>query len=509
MARYKKIDTSPRFLAVDLERQLVPGTFEHALHWIVEHELDLTGFDARYKNDLTGATAYPPALLLKVVLFAYSRGIVSSREIERACREQVTFIALSGDSAPHFTTLAAFISRLGDQIAPLFAQVLWLCDRQGLIGREMFAIDGVKLPGNASKTRSGTRADFQKQLAKLEAAASQMLTRHRENDTLSSEPTPEAKAAQRMAKIRQEAVKLRQWLDTHPEERKGASGKVVKSNRTDNESAKMATDKGVMQGYCGVAAVDARHQVIVEAQAHGTGSEQALLMPMVDATEHLRTDQTLITADAGYHSDANVTALALSSTPALIADNGMRKRDERFKDRDRYKAVPDPLYDKGARNAKPSGRYRPKDFIYNPEAGTCVCPAGKHLYQNGSHCIHNGLIGTKFQGARRDCVPCDHRDQCLRTPDKTPTRQVMFFRGKADPARVSYSEIMKRAIDSPEGRALYGQRFATVEPVFANIRHNKGLSRFTLRGRTKVDAQWKLFCMVHNIEKLARHGYGQ
>ncbi len=230
-------------------------------------------------------------------------------------------------------------------------------------------------------------------------------------------------------------------------------------------------------------------------------------MPVVEATRPLRTDRTLITADAGYHSDANMTALAISNTPALIADNGMRGRDERFKGRGKYKAAPDPLYDKGGMKAKPSGRYRPTDFAHDPEAGTCVCPAGKHLYQNGSNCIHNGMIGTKFQGAQRDCVPCDHRDKCLRTPDRTKTRQVMFFRGKADATKVNYSEIMKRAIDSPAGRALYGRRFATVEPVFANVRHNKGLDRFTLRGRQKVDTQWKLFCLVHNIEKLANHGY--
>ena len=80
-----------------------------------------------------------------------------------------------------------------------------------------------------------------------------------------------------------------------------------KSNRTDNESAKMATGKGVIQGYTGVAAVDARHQIIVEAQAHGTGSEQELLLPVVDgdAAAAARAD-TLITADAGYHSEANL-----------------------------------------------------------------------------------------------------------------------------------------------------------------------------------------------------------
>ena len=135
MARYKHIDTSPRFLAVDLEAQLLPGTLEHALNHLLDHEIDLSGFDARFANDDTGASAYPPAMLLKVVLLAYSRSIVSSRAIERACREHVTFIALSGDTCPHFTTIAAFISGLGELIGAVFKQVLLVCDTQGLLGR--------------------------------------------------------------------------------------------------------------------------------------------------------------------------------------------------------------------------------------------------------------------------------------------------------------------------------------------------------------------------------------
>ena len=508
MARYKHIDTSPRFIAVDLERQLLPGTFEHALNHLVDHQLDLSRFDARYKNDFTGASAYPPAMLLKVVLFAYSRGIVSSRDIERACREQVTFIALSGDTAPHFTTFARFVSTLGAEIAPLFKEVLLICDRQGLIGREMFAIDGVKLPSNASKARSGTRADFQRQAAKMEAAAQAMLARHRENDILPVEPALAEREARSIERLTREAAQLREWLTEHSGDRKGAKGKIIKSNRTDNQSAKMATSKGVIQGYTGVAAVDDKHQIIVEAQAHGTGSEQALLMPMVEATAPLCTPDTLITADAGYHSDANLKALAEQDRPALIADNQMRQRDERFKDQAKYKAQPDPLYDK-AHPKKSAGHYRPRDFDYDADAGTCRCPAGKLLYQNGSNCNHNGHLAVKFQGALRDCGPCALRDKCLRKPATTKTRQVSFFYGKTSGGKVSYIELMKRAIDSERGRRLYGGRFATVEPVFANLRHNKGLDRFTLRGQKKVDTQWKLFCLVHNIEKLAHHGYGQ
>ena len=506
MARYKVVDLSPKFLVVDLEKQLLPGSFAHAVHHLLEHDFDLSGFDARYRNDETGASAFPPGMLLKVILCAYAEGVVSSRGIERLCREHVTFIALSGDSAPHFTTLAAFVSGLGDDVARLFAQVLYLCDRQGLIGRTMFAIDGVKLPSNASKAKSGTRADFIRQADKLEAAAKAMLARHRQNDALSVEPVLAEKAARHIERLNEEAAQLRQWLTEHPHDRRGCKGAIRKSNRTDNESAKMATAKGVIQGYCGVAAVDGAHQIIVDAQAHGTGSEQELLLPVIKATEPLRTDQTVITADAGYHAETNLKSLAEENIPALIADNGMRKRDERFKDQAKYKTLPDPLYDK-AQPKKNARTYRPSDFTYDPDTGTCRCPAGNPLYQNGSNCIHNGYLSTKFSGTLRDCVPCDQREKCLRTPEKTKVRQVSFFRGKADATKVSYTDLMKRAIDSPEGRTLYGRRFATVEPVFGNLRHNKRLNRFTLRGQKKVDTQWKLFCLVHNIEKLAHHGY--
>jgi hypothetical protein len=113
----------------------------------------------------------------------------------------------------------------------------------------------------------------------------------------------------------------------------------------------------------------------------------------------------------------------------------------------------------------------------------------------------------KFQGAKRDCVPCALRAKCLRHPERTPTRQVAFFaKGQASP--LPFTERMKQAIDSERGRRLYARRIATVEPVFANLRHNKRLDRFTLRSQPKVNTQWHLYCLVHNIEKLAHHGYG-
>ena len=514
MARYKYIDTTPRFLPVDVAQQLLPGTFEHALNHLFDHAIDLSSFAARFRNDATGATAYPPALLLKVVLFAYSRGIVSSRGIERACQDHVTFIALCGDTAPHFTTIAHFVSTLGDDIARVFAAVVAICDAQGLIGREMFAIDGVKLPSNASKHRSGTRADFARQATKLEAATTRMVQRHRAADALPTEPELAVKAAQRIARLERDATQLHEWLAANPTDRRGPKGTLRKSNRTDNDSAKMATGKGVIQGYTGVVAVDARHQIIVEAQAHGTGAEQELLVPVVVAMREMLADHSLLTADAGYHSEANLQQLATLSVDALIADPGMRARDARFTTQgDHHQRAPDPLHDKSdPPPPREAAVYQPRDFTYDAAARTCVCPAGKSLYRKGSAIVTNGYLSAQFQGALRDCLPCAHRAHCLRTPDTTKVRHVAFIHGKVAghgraPTPENHSSRMRQRIDSPEGRRAYGQRFATVEPVFGNLRFNKGLDRFTLRGRSKVEGQWKLFCLVQNIEKLAHHGY--
>ena len=264
----------------------------------------------------------------------------------------------------------------------------------------------------------------------------------------------------------------------------------------------MATQKGVIQGYTGVAAVDAKHPIIIAAQAHGTGAEHALLMPIVEATAPVRQPHTLITADAGYHSLDNLVALDAANVEALLADNQMRKRDPRFAGQADYQAKPDSLYDKSGKPKKVPC-YAPTDFTHDPMAGTCVCPAGKSLYRHGSNCRINDRDAVRYQGAKRDCLPCSHRDRCLRTPDKTQTRQVAFFNDKNPTLAQRLAALMRERIDSEAGRAHYGQRFATVEPVFGNLRHNKRLSRFTLRGKDKVNGQWLLFSLVHNIEKLA------
>ena len=508
MARYKPQDRNSLMLPVVLSEQIVPGSFAFALDYLVDNELDLSAMDAKFKNDEVGASAYDPRVMLKVVLLAYSQGLISSRSIEQACARNVQFIAISGDSQSSHTHIAKFVSGLADQIKPLFSQVLMTCDAHGLIGREMFAIDGVKLPSNASKERSGTHEELRHRAKRLDQAADKILALHQTQDKQGSEEALEPKRQARINALRLEAARTREFLASN-RQRLSRKGQELKTNVTDPDSAKMATSKGVIQGYSAQAAVDSTHQIIIAADVIGSGSEQAMLLPMIEQASPYRTPNTLVTADAGYHSDANVQQLKDQCIPALIADNQMRKRDERLAGQDRYKAKPDPLYDK-----QPIGqvqmlkRFKPQDFSWDGD-NTCTCPAGKTLKQIGG-CYINSK-GQRYQliaAQPSDCKACILRDQCLYDPKSQGRRHVTKFEPTVqDP--LSAPARMRCAIDSDRGRQLYSQRIGTVEPVFGNIRHNKRLTRLNHRGCAKVNTQWNLYRMVHNIEKLAKTAMGQ
>lgn len=263
MARYKDYCyEQAKFIPVSFEKQILPGTFEYTLNRLIDQELDLSAFDGCYRNDDTGAPAYDPRILLKVVLFAYSRGIFSSRRVEQACRENVLFMALSADSQPHWTTIAEFISSRQVEIGVLFQEVLLVCDTLGLLGKELFAIDGCKLSSNAAKEWSGTHADLRSKQQKLQRVVRVMLERHREEDVRGGrEEAIREREQQYLATVRRRVRKIQAFLATQPENR-GPKGTLRQSNITDPESAKMKTSHGVVQGYNGLAVVDAKHQVV-------------------------------------------------------------------------------------------------------------------------------------------------------------------------------------------------------------------------------------------------------
>jgi transposase len=239
MARYKEYNYSQgKFIPVFFDKQILPGTFEHTLHYLIDQEIDLSIFEGRYNNDETGAPAYDPAILLKIILYAYSRGITSSRKIAQCCQENIIFMALSADTRPHFTTIADFIASLDREIIYLFLEVLMICDAMGLIGKEMFAVDGCKMPSNASKEWSGTKEELQHKKEKMEKAVRQIIQRHREMDATETNQQALAQEEQYVETLKKKARKIREWLKEN-DDKPGKQGQPLKSNLTDNESAKM------------------------------------------------------------------------------------------------------------------------------------------------------------------------------------------------------------------------------------------------------------------------------
>lgn len=215
MARFKPIDRYPRLLPVVLSEQIQPGCFEFALDHLIDNELDLSALDARFRNDETGASAYAPRVMLKIVLLAYSRGLISSRRIEAACLHNVQFIAISGDSQPSYTLIAKFVRELGDDIQALFTLVLLTCDRLGLIGRQMLAIHSVKLPANANKERSGVHAELAHRAELLDKAARKIIEAHQRQAASGDEPGTDEQRQARISALHKEAQATRDFIARH------------------------------------------------------------------------------------------------------------------------------------------------------------------------------------------------------------------------------------------------------------------------------------------------------
>lgn len=509
MARYRAYDyAQTQLVAVSLEEQLEPGTLEHTIHYVVQQRLKLAEFDRQRVNDETGAPGYDPRILLKAVLLGYARGLLSSRKLEAACRSHIMFMALTCGQTPDHSTIAEFVSGMGEErIASLFGQVLLVCEQEGLLGGTHFALDGYKLSSNAAKEWSGTHEDLRKKHAKLQELVRERVREHRRNDARKSRKARQQEGT-RIARLRRQAERIEAFLEAS-EPRIGRMGQEVQSNITDNESAKMKSSHGILQGYNANAMVDAQHQVIVHAQAFGEGDDGAVAEPMLQgATANLRAAgrgaaalaDAVVSADTSYFTTRNLEAFAAAKVDAYVPDQQFRQRDIRFADARRHRRPTD----KRKQQYKSKRRwFGPEDFKYDPKTERLICPAGVKLHRTGRNVLHGGHRVDSYRAAKSACLKCPLRLRCLQKPQSGNPRQVRVFHDRVTETLTSQ---MKDKIDMPKGRAIYSQRLGIVEPVFGHIAGHKRMNRSTLRGKTKVNIQWKLYCMVHNLEKVARYG---
>ena len=495
MAKFKRYDYSQKVLIpVSLQEQLVPGSLEFAIHTLIETRMDMSVFEGKYQNDATGRSAYDPKILLKVVLLGYARGLISSRQIERACGENVTFMALSGNQRPDHSTIAIFVSSMKDQILPLFCDILLVCEQENLLGGTFFALDGVKLPSNASKESSGTISELTKKKDKIQKKVKRLLKDQinadkDDDDDFSAPSTGE----RQVEKLQKQADRIEKWLKEN-DAKISSNGRELKSNLTDNDSALMLSSGGTIQGYNGQALVDDKHQIIVHGQAFGSGQDAKHLEPMVDGAKAnmQKIGQSadyfkgkILTADTNYHNQSNLKKCHDEQLDAYIPDLKFRNRDSRFATRPRNKP-------------KKRKKFVLEDFKHTKAADHYICPNGKVLKLNVKRHTSDHNIYRRYMAEEKDCAGCSLTHRCFYRKN-TKRRSLDIPIGAAS---TNFSKAMQNKIDSAKGRKIFPQRFAIVEPVFANIKTQKRLNRFTLRGKVKVNIQWMLYCMVHNIEKI-------
>ena len=484
MAKFKPYDYNQMLmLPVCLAEQILPNSLEHTIHTLIEYRIDMSVFDSRYDNDETGCHAYNPKVLLKVVLLGYARGLLSSRKLEKACRENILFMALSCGQAPDHSTIASFVSSMEKEILSVFQNILLVCDEQGLLGGTRFAIDGIKLPTNASKALSGTFDELHQKKTRLERRLTEMIKSHQANDHNSDNERAETnKKAQELEKT---IAKIERFLKEN--EPKPGKKRENKSNVTDNDSHLMKTSHGLIQGYNAQAMVDAESQVIVHADAGDGGEDDAHLgMMAVGAKENLvaigKSEDCLetaeIVADNNYFSPTNLQACLDEKLNAYIPDQQFRQRDPNLI------------------NGEP--RFSAADFTYDPKADTYTCPAGHALKWQSNVKRAGQKYYRSYTASEKACQGCQFRHRCL-VKKNAKKRVLCVFHDKT---LAECGREMIRKIDTDIGRQTYSKRLGIVEPVFANIREQKRMDRFLLRGKSKVNAQWVLYCIVHNIEKI-------
>jgi hypothetical protein len=400
-----------------------------------------------------------------------------------------------------YLTIAAFVSSMKDEIMPLFRDVLLVCEEEDLLGGTFFAIDGCRVSSNASKEWSGKISDLKRKKEKIEKKVEQLIKQQVEEDKRDDEDSRGSSGSlnreKQIERLNKQADRIKDFLkENRP--KIGRQGREIQSNITDNESCRMLSSHGTIQGYNAQALVDDKHQVIIHGEAFGEAQDHFLITPMLDgAKENIKeTGQgedyfkgKIITADSNYHDPGNLKKCEEEELDAYIPDKKFRKRDPRFKS-------------ERVSTRMKVGRFTLKDFVYDGSADEYHCPNGKALKLRAKKTVVDGVIYNSYISNEKDCTGCELKLKCMMNVNgkgRTLNVPIGYVPG-------NLSKAMADKIDSEKGRSIYSRRIAIVEPVFANITTHKRMDHFTLRGRIKANIQWLLYCMIHNIGKVMVYG---
>jgi len=501
-------------LPTNLEELIPENHLVRVVHEAIE-KMDLDPLLKRYKGG--GTSSYHPKMMLKVLVYAYTQRLYSSRRIAKALRENIHFMWISGNSRPDFRTINRFRGEvMRGIIQQVFASVLELLIEEGYVKLEHYFLDGTKIEANANRYSWVWAKSTRNYKRKLQENVKKLLD---EIEQVNEEEDEEYgdKDLEEMGedgpidadKLEKKIQELNERLKENPEDKKLA--KAVKKMREDylprqrkyeeqeskfqGRNSYSKTDEGatfmrmkedhmkngqLKPGYTilaqGNMQIGTENQFVVRYSVHQRPGDSGCLIPHLQALkEQLGRLPEKVVADAGYGSEENYAYLDGQGIEAYIKYNTFHL-EQKKREKDRFRAA---------------------NFPYDEANDEFICPAEKRLTYRWTepYQTENGFQTELRVFECKDCRGCELKAHCTRAVGNR--RIQVSFRGR---------ELRDRAgrnLLSEQGMTLRSRRPVEAESVFARLKHNWGFRRFLLRGKEKVEVEWGLLCIAHNLAKMA------
>lgn len=464
MSRFKEMpnSASQMWLIPPSLDEMLPSDCDVRLLGQVMDKLDWSRLEKSYAK--TGRPAYPPRALGKILVYAYAKGVRSSRKIEELLEYDLRFMWLAGRLKPDFHTIARFRKDKFQELGELFVSGVRLCTAAGLVLMRAVAVDGTKIEANASKKSlydgeriAKVREAVDKILREAEAVDEAEDAEYGEGNGRSL-PDGLKDAEKRKAKIEEIAKQLKE------------SGRKIVSS-TDKESRMMKMGGRIRPGYNVQAAVDTEAQIIVAVGVTQSENDHGQLPDILEDVEaNLGLSPDVVLADTGYSDEETLRAMDEAGQEALIppTEHPRNKSNDLFSSR---------------------------CFLPVEEKDAYICPAGRELSFSGEHKTGSGRYR---EYSAHGCKGCSFHKECVR-------------KGRGS-RRISVSVIselrdgMREKLKTPEGKEFYKLRMQTVEPAFGQIKANRQFGRFLLRGMEGARAEIALICLAHNLMKCVKVG---
>jgi len=512
----------PHLLPPSYDELIEPDHLVRVVNQAIE-QIDLSPLFAQYKGG--GTSSYHPQMLLKVLVYAYSQKIYSSRKIAKALRENIPFMWLSGHNQPDFRTINDFRgSRMKPVIDAVFAGVLEYLIELGKVKLEAYFVDGTKIEADANKHKvvwakrkdtyqTRVRQQIQELLAQIEQANAEEQAEYGEADLeeRGGGGSGEIDAQQLKARIEQINQRLRERgqpkketqatrqalhklekdclprLEKYEQQTQVLAGRSSYS-KTDPEAScmRMKEDRGAERPWPKPAynvQAGTEGQFIVGFSVHGRAGDTACLIPHLEQVRANLNGQLpgKIVADAAYGSEENYAYLEQQGAENYLKYNTFYQDTHHYRDPAVLRAH----------------QFRAENFAYDEQRDEFICPAQQRLrfrYTTG-YTSDNGFVTERRGYECEGCSQCPLKPQCSKAKGNRKIR--ISFR------LLAYRRQARENLTSAEGEHLRAVRSTEVETVFGHVKHNQGFRRFHLRGLLKVKTEWGLVSIAHNLQKLA------